>query len=232
MPRPEDPDSVAAQAENEAAYRQLLVSAFLAILLPTEDLENRCLTALVGQIFSELIIGNAVANRLSEPWLVWELFIIAARTAGRRNSAEADGRHRSERSRSTSQNGRHFLSIQSLFWTILQFCFLAVSFIRTAAVMLVTSGSLPRRVARDASPRKDANMSETSAGSVGLTHTSEADPQPSKIPVLAFRCWSAVSNLAEMGERVPWLCGTLSMLQWMAVMGPGQIANVDGRLDR
>ncbi|TLS26914.1 hypothetical protein PpBr36_05223 [Pyricularia pennisetigena] len=57
-------------AENEAAYRHLLVQGVLAVLLPTEDLENPCLTALVGQIISELIIGGVVAKKASEPWML------------------------------------------------------------------------------------------------------------------------------------------------------------------
>jgi hypothetical protein len=60
------------QKENEAAYRQLLVQGVLAILLPTEDLENDCLTAIVGQVFSEMIIGGAIGGKASEPWLLWE----------------------------------------------------------------------------------------------------------------------------------------------------------------
>ena len=229
VPRPEDPESVAAQAENEAAYRQLLVYSVLAILLPTEDLENGCLTTLVGQIFSELIIRNAVANRLSEPWLVWELLIIASRTAGRRKTAGADDCLRP--SRNAPRNGRWGFSVQALFWTILQWCFLAVSFIRTAFTVLMMSGSLPRRTSHSASSKGIAGH-ETSQASTRPTSSSKADPAPSKTPVVAFRCWSAASNLVEMDTRMPWLCGALSMLQWIAVMGPGRIAGVDGKLDR
>ena len=71
IPRPEDPKSLQSQADSERAYRQLLVQGVLAILLPTEDLENTCLTALVGEILSELVIGNLLANRISQPWLLW-----------------------------------------------------------------------------------------------------------------------------------------------------------------
>ena len=69
---PDDASKALEQKENEAAYRQLLVHGVLAVLLPTEDLENSCLTALVGQIFSEMIIGNGIGGKASEPWLLWE----------------------------------------------------------------------------------------------------------------------------------------------------------------
>lgn len=237
VPRPEDPQTVAAQAENEAAYRQLLAHAFLAILLPTEDLENGCLTTLVGQILSELIIGNAVANRLSEPWLIWELLIIASRTAsGRRKTTEDDGRRLGNPSTSASPGRRILASVQALCWTLLQWCFLAVSFIRTVFAILLASGSLPPRTSHGVS---SSHKSTTRHGIKPLTTTglggspsTNAGPRPSKTPVLAFRSWSAISNLAEMDRRMPWLCGASSMLQWIAVMGPGRIAGVDGKLDR
>ncbi|RYO81323.1 hypothetical protein DL766_006587 [Monosporascus sp. MC13-8B] len=79
VPRPDDSKSIRAQAENERTYRQLLAQGLLAILLPTEDLENPCLTALVGEILSELVIGNLIANKISEPWLIWEGLIILTR---------------------------------------------------------------------------------------------------------------------------------------------------------
>ncbi|KAH6636579.1 PXA domain-containing protein [Chaetomium tenue] len=230
VPRPEDPESVALQAENEAAYRQLLVHAFLAILLPTEDLENGCLTVLVGQIFSELIIGNAVANRLSEPWLIWELLIIASRAAGRRNTAEDQDRPEQSSNRSSASKRR--FSAHALFWAVLQWCFLGISFIRTALTILMTSSSLPPRASHGAS-LKSTTQHETGQGHTHLTSSFDADLHgPPRMPLLAFRTWSAVSNLAEMDIRMPWLRGVLSLLQWIAIMGPGRIAGVNGVLDR
>ncbi|KAM3442988.1 hypothetical protein MY4824_000693 [Beauveria thailandica] len=64
VPQKGDQSSFEEQQENESAYRQLLVQAVLAILLPTEDLENPCLTAIVGQIFSELIALFLLGIRL------------------------------------------------------------------------------------------------------------------------------------------------------------------------
>src|SRR5216117_635801 len=44
------PDAATEQQKNEAAYRRLLVQGVLAVLLPTEDLENGCLRTLVREI--------------------------------------------------------------------------------------------------------------------------------------------------------------------------------------
>ncbi|KAK4163510.1 PXA domain-containing protein [Cladorrhinum sp. PSN259] len=227
VPRRDDLASVADQAENEVAYRQLLVEAVLAILLPTEDLENGCLTALVGQIFSELIIGNSVANRLSEPWLIYELFIIISRIFGQRKPEE-DNEHASGRPSKDATGARSFsFSIQALFWKMIHWGFLATSFIRLAFSVLMTSRSLPPRTSCGSTvPRK--NESATHHQEIEL----EPNSEPSMTPVLAFRCWTAISNLIEMDTRMPWLCGAISMLQWLSVTGPGQIAAVDGRLDR
>ncbi|KAK4227713.1 PXA domain-containing protein [Podospora fimiseda] len=228
VPRHDDPATVASQAENEVAYRQLLVQAVLAILLPTEDLENGCLTALVGQIFSELIIGNSVANKLSEPWLIYELFIIISRIIGQRKQPVQRDENASGRPNKDPTGARSSSSIQDWFWRFIHWIFLATSFIRLAFSALMTSRSLPSRTSRGISVLRKNEKDATHHQEVELEPSSES----SKTPVLAFRIWSAISNLIEMDTRMPWLCGALSMLQWVSMTGPGQIAAVDGRLDR
>ena len=151
-----------------------------------------------------------------------ELFIIISRIVGQRKAAE-DG-NASGRPSKGAADGRSFSSLHTLFWRAVHWCFLATSFIRLAFSVLMTSRSLPPRAFRSTAPRK---------GGHGTHHEVERrDAEPSKTPVLAFRCWSAISNLIEMDTRMPWLCGAISMLQWASMTGPGQIAAVDGRLDR
>ncbi|KAK0621372.1 PXA domain-containing protein [Bombardia bombarda] len=234
VPRPEVAGSVVEQAKNEAAYRQLLVHGVLAILLPTEDLENGCLTALVGQIFSELIIGNSVANKLSQPWLIWELLIIVSRIVGKRKAAgseDGDGNGNGSLSKTpqtsapmTPVDGGWASSFQVLFWTAIHWCFLATSYIRVMINILVTSRSLPPRACRSIDGGENTEDS--------THHTTEVEAMQAKTPILAFRCWSAVSNLIEMDVRMPWLCGALSILQWVAMSRPGRMAGVDGMIDR
>jgi hypothetical protein len=199
----------------------------LAILLPTEDLENDCLTALVGQIFSELIIANAVANKLSEPWLIYEMLIIVSRVVLQKRTAATGSADKDSPSAS-----RGLFSISGLFWTILQWCFLATSFIRTSVVILLASRSVPFRTSRGRGAGGDVTDQKTKAEPVQAAILSETETEPVKTPVLAFRLWAAVSNLIEMDVRMPWLHGTLSLLQWIAMTGPGRMADVDGRVDR
>jgi hypothetical protein len=85
VPDPSDASSVSEQESNEQVWRQLLAQNVLAVLLPTEDLQNDCLKALVEQILAEMIVGNIIGNRLCENWAVWELItngIEATRTRG------------------------------------------------------------------------------------------------------------------------------------------------------
>lgn len=225
------PSAVAEQAENEAAYRQLLVQGVLALLLPTEDLENDCLTALVGQILSELIIGNLVANRLAEPWLIWECLIVLSNTIRRRTGHSLVQSSTGTTTDAAPTTPDSWSSIQGLFLTLLQWCFLAANLVRFAVTTFISSSSIPPRTrysshANDVTRHKTGSQATASASLLG-THAETV-----KVPVLAFRIWPAISNLIELDLRMPWLSGTLSFLQWTAMTGPGRVADVDGALDR
>jgi hypothetical protein len=231
VPRPDAPSAGDEQADNEAAYRQLLVQGVLALLLPTEDLENECLTALVGQIFSELIIGSIVANRVAEPWLIWECLIILSNVIRRRGGDPSAQSSPGADTTFEPTSGKKSFSMHSLFLTLLQWCFLLATFVRAAVTTIVSSSSVPPRTrygrfADEASRQKTRTLATDPADPV------EPHSEPLKVPVLAFRIWPALSNLVEMDLRMPWLSGTLSFFQWIAVTGPGRVADVDGVIDR
>lgn len=239
VPHSTTPSTIAEQAENEAAYRQLLVHGALALLLPTEDLENDCLTSLVGQIFSELIIGNAVANKLAEPWMLWEILIIVSNVI-RRPTSNSSTRSTAGSSDENSQPTipvRSF-SIHGLFLRILHWCFLAANLVRILAMTMVSSRSIPPRTRyynTTATGRSHGDKMTRQVATPQVTSPAgsfETQADPVKVPVLAFRLWPAVTSSIQLDLRMPWLCGTLSFLQWMALTGPGRIADVDGLLDR
>ncbi|KKK26443.1 hypothetical protein ARAM_004165 [Aspergillus rambellii] len=72
VPDPCDPETIVQQRENEAVYRRLLADGVLAVLLPTEELENACLRALVTDILADLVLGNEVSGKICEGWFLWE----------------------------------------------------------------------------------------------------------------------------------------------------------------
>ncbi|KAF4959771.1 hypothetical protein FSARC_10631 [Fusarium sarcochroum] len=230
VPHPDEPDLAIAQKENEALYRQLLVQGVLAILLPTEDLENPCLTSLVEQIFSELIIGNVIANKASQPWLLYEGICITARVLQQKKdqgivTQEAqDGSSQSK----LEVKGRRAWSVRSMFLGVIQLGMLLVGSLRFITTALVMASSLPPRTT-PIEEEKEALMDHDKRSSIS------SNPKTSdytKAPILSCRVWTCLGNLLELSLRMPWLDGFLSLLQYGVVNGPGRIAGHDGPVDR
>ncbi|KAL1882013.1 hypothetical protein VTK73DRAFT_2995 [Phialemonium thermophilum] len=227
VPREDSPTTVVEQSENEAVYRQLLVRSVLAVLLPTEDLENDCLVALVSQILSDLVIGELVATKLSQPWLIWEGLIILSRTVREgANPLPAKHGQRASEKATISISRRPSTRLQALFWSVVKWFFMVSTFIRLLITTMVSWRSLPSR----RRSTKDYSTSQRTQPETGNLETLASESTRSA--VLSFRIFSTLSSLIELNVRMPWLHGTLSMLQWMAMKGPGNIAEVDGVLDR
>ncbi|OTA90768.1 hypothetical protein M434DRAFT_63794, partial [Hypoxylon sp. CO27-5] len=232
--------SIQVQANNESAYRQLLVQGILALLLPTEDLENECLTALVGQLFSELVIGNLIVNKLSEPWLIWEGLIMLTKLVRKRSTTEASGNGNIEASINLKTGSDmvppptsgQSLYIQQAFWSVIQWGFIIVNTIRFIISTVMLSRVLPTR----STFTSIHQVTPTSHGSQKESYhppaTSESRSQPVKVPIADFKIWSCVGNLLEIDARMPWMSGALSMAQWGALKGPGNLAGFDGMIDR
>ncbi|RDA83013.1 hypothetical protein CP532_4388 [Ophiocordyceps camponoti-leonardi (nom. inval.)] len=183
------------QRESEADYRQLLVYAVLAVLLPTEDLENPCLTALVGQIFSELVIGNLIIGKAAQPWLILEGICILAHNQEKKSPSPKED--------VSAQSP----AIQVWLQSMAKMALALLSWIWILVGALATSSSLPPRRSCASSPRV-------------------------KTPVLEFAAWRCAGNLLQLGSRMPWLEGFLSLARFGAVHGPGHVAGVDGAVDR
>lgn len=245
------PDEGRSQAEqqiaNESAYRQLLIQGVLAVLLPTEDLENDCLTSMVGQILAEMILGGGIGGKASEPWLLWEGITKIAEVI-KAQMPKSKAQVRVERSNSgvedsvplnlTGQGTRSFRigsSIQKSFWLILQYGFLVFTAIRFFFVTFATSSSLPSRIAptNQITGGVQTNEYRERPQVTNTTETnSKAQRLSSKQPILTMKIWSCAASLLDLGARTPWLSAILSMLQWGALAGPGEIGNIDGMLDK
>jgi hypothetical protein len=234
------------QAENESAYRQLLVQAVLAVLLPTEDLQNDCLTTLVGQIFSEMIIGGGIGGKACEPWLLWDGITKIVEVI-QDQLPNSKAQVRLERSNSdltdsvplvfTGASAKGFRigrSLQKTFWLILQYGFLAFTAIRFFIITLATASSLPSRVLPTT---KSTGLAYTNnhMEALELTDvetTSQNRQTCPKQPILKMKIWSCASCLLDLNMRMPWLSATISLLQWGATAGPGEIGNTDGMVDK
>jgi hypothetical protein len=224
------PEAIAEQKENERVYRQLLAEGVLAILLPTEDLQNPCLTSLVGQIFSELIFGNIIASKASQPWLLFEGLSILVKIIKEEPRTKAPGR--GDSTPTTGNQGKRdgATSVQNLLIPMLHKAFLVFAAIRFLITSLVISWSLPSRLGRGFEARRQLTSHATKNTSFPVVLPDDAGTV--KMPVVAFKVWTCAANLIEMEQRMPWLGASLSMLQLGLLHGPGGIANVDGIMDR
>lgn len=228
VPRSADEGSIEQQQKNEAAYRQLLVQAVLAVLLPTEDLENPCLTALVGQIFSELIIGNVVANRAAQPWLLWEGICIVAKVLENKKASAKARLVGGGQLRSDGKPARRY-TVHGFFLSIINLVLLFITSVRLLASAAMAPSSLPPRLSLAGAKELDdtGNHHEYDAPAQSSSRASST-----RAPILEFSVWSCAASLIELPARMPWLGGFLSLLQYAAMNGPGRFGRLDGTLDR
>lgn len=231
----DDGTAVELQRQNEATYRQLLVQAVLAILLPTEDLENPCLTALVEQILSELIIGNVIAGKASQPWLLYEAICISARSSGEQEArtkarlvtgTDQPSPSSSDLDQDTAKSPKW--TVQGVFVLIVHLGILFFNAVRFMAGILADSISLPPRTAL----HLDEEAADCFHDDKRRLLSTDTNLGRAKVPVLSFKLWSCLGNLIELEQRKPWLGGFMSLLQTAAINGPWRIAGLDGPLDR
>lgn len=231
------------QRNNETLYRQMLVQGVLAVLLPTEDLDNDCLTTLVGQIFSEMILGNGVGGKASEPWLLWEGIMKIAEVV-EAQLPDSKANHRVSKSSDSidppppnvtelNPKKRGFVGfpVQKIFWLVLQYAFVGFTALRVLISTLATASSLPSRITATKSTvsiaPKDLSepklVSQPMASNIGV---------PNKRPIIKMKIWSTISHLLDLDFRMPWLSAMISMLQWSSVAGPGGLGNTDKMFDK
>lgn len=248
------PSTTVEQRENESAWRQLLVQGLLVVLLPTEDLGNCCLRALVAEIFAEMILGNGISGKACEGWLLWEgitsiakvLQTDAAKEEIRRPDDPIPGQSmtrlerygllssaRNEETRSpnalASSHMTRPVSISGLFWTFIQYIMLAFTALCAVVSTLATSSSLPRRsMIKDASHVEASDQSQVSSEATSPS----TRPLGKKRPVVSMKLWSCIAQLTQLSVRMPWLSGSISMLHWGLLSGPGKVGDTDCILDR
>jgi hypothetical protein len=257
VPTESVPSTTVEQRENESAWRQLLVQGVLVVLLPSEDLENGCLRALVAEIFAEMILGNGISGKACEGWLLWEGITSIARVlqtdASKEEALQSEdaspeqsmtrlerfGLLSSARNEQTGsinppvssqyQHRTWPVFISRLFWTVVQYMFWASAAARALVSTVATSSAIPSRSLDHEPP------------SVGTSNQPQLSPANTplstrllrtKRPVISMRLWSCLAQVAELSVRMPWLLGSISILHWGLLAGPGKVGDTNGILDR
>ena len=240
VPDPAQKSTVKEQLANEAAYRQLLVQGALAILLPTEELENVCVRILIADIIGETLVGNLIGGKACEGRFIWNNIIKTVEMIKSQRQPPATGekheinrRSRLEKfgllpddgpSRNAAGPPQQSRS-SKLFWQVLQYGYLTIS------VLWFMIGGLIA-----ASSRTTAQVSSTPGAvqvmmdSPPITKTGEA-PHRSRRPVLHFRIFPLISVLLNLPRRMPWLSGFCSLVQHQLIYGPLKIGVQDGLID-
>ncbi|RMZ92237.1 hypothetical protein DV736_g520, partial [Chaetothyriales sp. CBS 134916] len=223
-----DPDqSLEQQERSAAAYRQLLVQAVLACLLPTEDLQNTALRILVTDIVADLILRQAIDDKLSDPCFLYSLVSISLHSASSAHQAKsrraavppaihADGRSRLDKfgllstqhqSPRVSQRSSLQSSLLTHFWTVLHFVYLSLVAVRFLILGLLHARQRAVRQSfgtapGSAAPKRARVRAVNKSGNDQVVHG-----------VLDYRLFSALSTLLIMPSRMPWLLGFLAFWQ-------------------
>ncbi|EEP77172.1 predicted protein [Uncinocarpus reesii 1704] len=227
------------QQNEESIYRQMLAQGLLAILLPTEELENICLRTLVADILADLLLGEIVGERVAEGWCIWEIITKLAEELrpGTDENVKVEQTRKSQLenfgllSSPTEADGLKTTENQSslsiLLWALLQYAYLAYAMVRfvtlevaqvaSSSSLMPVRGSCVKWQLRKPLPLKPPPLSDDSAV---------------RLPILKYRIFGMASQLVEVPRRMPWLGGSLALAQHVLLNGPGRIGETDGFIDR
>lgn len=235
------------QAENEAIYRQLLVQGALAVLLPTEDLENASLRTLVGDILADLILGQVIAEKVCEGWFLHEAITKVVEIIKTRIEPKASGEelHQGTRSRleqfgllsnKTTEDLRYSSKSRqsrssALFWQAMQWIYLGSLFLRFILVGMFQSRRLLPRYRHISSSVSSPIRTKSPASSAAPPRPStEVDALPR--PVLAYRTFDFISTSLDLSARMPWLASSFAIAQTVLTSGAGRFGLTNSTLDR
>lgn len=217
------------------------------MLLPTEDLENACLRALVGDIIADLILGQGVSARVCEGWFIHDAITKTAGIINSRIEARATGEaievgtrsrleqyglltSRDEDEKHHSSKGRQS-PISAVFWRLLQYGYLVSLFIRFVFLGLSQARYLPPRfqnLHHSFAPENEAKLEQTPTPSSTLPMHVESRTRP----ILHYRLFALISTILDLATRMPWLAGFLSICRHFTISGPGRLGRTDSMLDK
>jgi PXA domain len=247
LPDVEESEARNSQTRNEVVYRQLLVQGALAVLLPTEDLQNACLRTLVSDIIADLILGQGISGNACEGWFLHETCIKIVAVIKSRIEPKAKGEEIEHDTRSRLEkfgllstkdghsppnlSGNNQSPMLALFWRVLQYAYFFFLLIRFVVVGLFRARSLPSHT-----HSLQSNLPSPIAKKGGSPSTPSQSwstlPSPPRRPILDYRLFSLLSTLLDLSSRMPWLTGLLSLCQHHLLTGLGRLGATDVLLDK
>ncbi|KIW25089.1 uncharacterized protein PV07_10759 [Cladophialophora immunda] len=244
------------QQAYESAHRQLLVQGALAVLLPTEDLANTCLRTLVSDIISDLILGQAVAQKLCEPWFLHGIVskvveivtsppthALPANAVDEQKILQPDGRQSQlehfglltskTATHESYSSDRHQSSLSAWFWRLLQYAFIAYQLARFILVGLAYAHHLPRRT-RHHQHLLAGSTTSPSKDQLPVPSTRQVSAPDHRSPraVINYRVFSCISSMLDLTIRMPWLASSLGFWQHILTTGPGRYGAANSTLDK
>ena len=222
-PLPIDETSIASQQSNEVDWSQLLVASIIPLVLPPGELTNPCLSVLVTEIFSEMIVRNAVLGKTCEAWMIWEgvtklIYSLRPKRETSKHSEPSPASRLEQfgllsgleavRADATGniRNETVARQVTIAFWTTLQFGIVAWTLLRAFVIAFMQASTLPSRPGRNF---KRGSCPDENEGVDEALHSPR--------PVLDMKIWSCLGRLASLHKRMPWLSGWLSMMQWYSI---------------
>jgi len=197
-----------------------------------------------------MIVRHALCSKASEPWIIWEgvtkLLNTLSRGQDQNVPATSLPAGRLEQfgllSATTSSEKRDLIDAQHqgrldaiawAFWRSLQMIAVGWLLLRSFVTALMHGSSIPARQprsAKDRLPNKVRVRAVDAADRPVPQHTiMEAYD---KRAVISMRAWSCISTSFRMEQRMPWLCGLVSLLRWILLFGPGRLCETNSILDR
>ena len=224
----------------------MVVNRALALLLPYEEYQNPCLQVLVSEILSEMIFHNGICGKACENWLIWEgvtkvIYVLRPDLVPTPqpvdqqlvNQLKQFGLVSKEEDVTHPNTSRHrFDALSQGFWALVQSLWLGWVMARSVVVLLMQASSFPPRSTHVQYSKLDNLAEDPSNPDLPPAERQRASSTSQNIPILGMALWTCLSEIARLHERMPWLTGTSSLMQWLLLHGPGQVCCTNSRFDR
>ena len=201
-----------------------------------------------------MIVHNGICGKASEAWLISEgvskiIYSLSPYLNRQKQPADvvdpspinrleqfgllSSAQARGIQDRSRGQRGMLDL-IARVSWAALQFTAMFGLFLRSLVTALMQASSIPARTSHRGGKLKTSDRLPTMTvdpHSRPSRHETTIEVYDRR-PVIDMRIWTCMWRLASLEQRMPWLSGFLSLLQWTSLYGPGKLCSTNSALDR